>query len=91
MLISSKSAEVLLHAVFISDGEFAGHETSEARDALLTVQNLEVILGDLVEIDQTKRIALQQRGNNCHVALAVCIDVVSLILRLDSEPSRETI
>ena len=83
LLVLRQRREGLLLAVDL-DRELAGHEAADARDALLAVEHLEHVVVD-VEVDQPERVALQQRVDDGDVLLAVVVDVVALVLRLDDE------
>ena len=64
--------------------KLAGDEAPNAGDALLAVKDFESVAGD-VEVDEAKRVPLEQRVDHGDVALAVVVDVVALVLRLDHE------
>lgn len=84
-LLHGERGVVDRHAVGIHDGELARQETPDGGNALLSVQHFIFPCGRLVEIDKSDGIALQQRLNHRHILLAVRIDVVALILRLNRE------
>lgn len=69
------------------DGKLVGDEAADAGDPLLAVEHLEHVRADLVEVDQSERVALQERLNDRLLALlaALGVDVVPLILRLNRE------
>ncbi len=91
LLILWKAIEGLGVAA-IHDREFVCDEPPDARNALLAVQNLELIFGDLVEVNQPQRIALQEGLNDRLFSFAIVfrIDVVALILWLDGELASQT-
>lgn len=70
--------------MFVLDCETSGNEPANAGDALLAIQNLETIT-DLVEVEQTQRVATKERIDDGDVALPVGIDVVTLVFGLDGE------
>src|SRR4051812_46044672 len=80
-VVLGQRSERLLVAADL-DRELAGDEPADARDALLAVENLEAASLN-VEVDQPKRVALEQRVDDRDVFLAVVVDVVALELRLD--------
>ena len=54
----------------------------------MAVQNLKS-LPHHVEVDEADRVALEERVDDGGVLLAVTINVVALVLRLDDEPASE--
>src|SRR5699024_3512103 len=96
LLLLRQRREGLLAAVD-DDGQLDGDEAADGGDALLAVEHLQVILavveasGDIGEIDQAERVALEHRLDDGHVLLAVAVDVVALVLGLDGQGAVETV
>ena len=87
LFVGGEAAEVLLHAVFVFDGELVGDIASETGDPLLAVQNFQFVAADFVEINQSQWVALQQRLDHRDIAFAVGVDIVALVFGLDGEPA----
>lgn len=90
LLIARDPTEILLHTVLILDCELACHIATDTRDTLLPVEYFVFSRAHSIEIYETKWITLEDRCDHCHISLAIGIDIVPLILRLDRERPRES-
>jgi hypothetical protein len=90
LLIARDTTEVLLHPVLILDCELACHIATNTRDTLLPIQYFIFSRTHSIEVDQSERISLEDGLYHCDISLAIGIDIVPLILRLDRECARES-
>jgi len=53
----------------------------------LPIEDFKTTVFELVEVDEPERVSLEERVDDCNIALAVRVDVVALVLGLDGEPT----
>jgi len=92
LLVGGKAVKVLWIAA-IHDGELVRNEPSDARNPLLAVQYLELVLADFVEVDQAERVAIEKGVNDrlLFLASAIRLDIVPLVLRLNGKLSAQSV
>src|SRR3989338_9988454 len=59
LLVFCYTAKILLHAVFVFDGKFVSHKTSNTGDPLLPVQDLQIVFKNFIKIDQAYRVTFE--------------------------------
>ena len=91
LLILGEAREIHWHLFVIDDCELPLHEAAKTGDALLAIEDFELAVGGLVEVDETQRVALQERVNDRSIATLLGIDVIALVLRLNGQLAGETI
>lgn len=89
-LLGLKACEVLLHPELVLDGKLLGDETSDAGNALLSVEDIVAARLRLVEIDEADGVILQDALDDGYLLLAVVleVEVVALVFWLDGQLAR---
>ena len=86
LLVSVQTVEVARFTVQLyCKGPRFIHITGKGCNALLSVQDLVHPVSVFHEINQAQRVAFQKGLDHSHIAFAVAIDVIALILGLDNE------
>ena len=58
-LVFRHTTKILFHTIFVFDGKFVRHKTSNTGDSLLPVQDFQIVFRNLIEVNQSYWVSLE--------------------------------